>query len=103
MAAADDHRRGGPTTRDWGTPDRFGYPDQFEHRQQARSGLGAVPSTMAERRTATDTSVGAISQGDMLIAAKQKRMMSASAAAGAGSRRSKAEDDRKINEYNLYM
>ena len=55
---------------------------------------------MAERR-APDTSVGAISQGDMLIAAKQKRMMSASAA--AGGRRTKADDDRKINEYNLYM
>jgi len=40
-----------------------------------------------------------ISQGDMLIAAKQKRMMSAQAC----RTRSKADDEKKINEYKLYM
>lgn len=58
-----------------------------------------VPSTVVQRRGGGESSVGAISQGDMLIAAKQKRMMSASAAQGSR----KAEDERKINEYNAYM
>lgn len=55
-----------------------------------------MPSTHERREV--DTSVGAISQGDMLIAAKQKRLMSAQA-----GRPQKAETDQRLNEYNLYM
>ena len=76
-------------------------------------GVGAVPSTMIERSTrdATFTTstkdTTAISQGDMLIAAKQKRLMSASAGGNRKDMRkieSYNEEDRsKINEYNLYM
>jgi len=39
--------------------------------------------------------MGAISQGDMLIAAKQKRMMSAS----AGGVRKVDDSEQKINDY----
>ena len=56
---------------------------------------------MAEdRRRGLDDSFGnsAISQGDQLIAAKQKRMMSAQA-----GRPRRADEEQKINEYNLYM
>lgn len=56
-----------------------------------------MPSTHERREV--DTSVGAISQGDMLIAAKQKRLMSAQAARP----RKVAETEQRLNEYNLYM
>ena len=77
---------------------RYGYTEQ-----QVRGGIGAVPSTMIERRGGDCSD--AISQGDMLIAAKQKRLMSASA--GGASRKQKInmveEDLSKINDYNQYM
>lgn len=48
---------------------------------------GGNRQSFADRR-ATDHSTETISQGDMLIAAKQKRMMSATAGASGGARRS---------------
>ena len=46
---------------------RYGYTEKA-----VRGGIGAVPSTMAERRGGDRSDD--ISQGDMLIAAKQKRL-----------------------------
>ena len=77
---------------------RYGGESAFSDHHYRR---GAVPSTMGEdRRRGLDESFGnsAISQGDQLIAAKQKRMMSAQA-----GRPRRADEEQKINEYNLYM
>ena len=69
--------------------------------------MGAVPSTKAERREPAGQHES-ISQGDMLIAAKQKRLMSASVGGNRKDMRKvgsyqKEEEKSKINEYNEYM
>ena len=67
--------------------------------------MGAVPSTMAERRGGEAGQHDTISQGDMLIAAKQKRLMSASVGGNRKDMRKIGSEDKsnKINEYNEYM
>ena len=77
-------------------PKQLAFDEIYDGKDSSRyaRGSGAVPS--AEE---------GISQGDMLIEAKQKRMQSASAGGADHKSKSKIgeEEDRKTAEYRQYM